>query len=124
MAERVRFELTVLAYTRVPGVHLKPLGHLSTHPDYFRRWLILFSIKIFKQKTSSNFLVKHFPKLISTCPETSINFKFSTIIQENYAQIPSVTQIESYFIRRANEFRKIQLIPLFIIQCTVNIIRS
>ena len=29
MAERVRFELTVLAYTRVPGVHLKPLGHLS-----------------------------------------------------------------------------------------------
>ena len=30
MAEKVRFELTVLAYTRVPGVHLKPLGHLST----------------------------------------------------------------------------------------------
>ncbi len=30
MAERVRFELTVLAYTRFPGVHLKPLGHLST----------------------------------------------------------------------------------------------
>ena len=30
MAERVRFELTVLAYTRVPGVHLKPLGHLSS----------------------------------------------------------------------------------------------
>ena len=29
MAEKVRFELTVLAYTRVPGVHLKPLGHLS-----------------------------------------------------------------------------------------------
>jgi hypothetical protein len=29
LAERVRFELTVLAYTRVPGVHLKPLGHLS-----------------------------------------------------------------------------------------------
>ena len=29
MAERVRFELTVLSYTRVPGVHLKPLGHLS-----------------------------------------------------------------------------------------------
>ena len=29
MAERVRFELTVLAYTRFPGVHLKPLGHLS-----------------------------------------------------------------------------------------------
>ena len=29
VAERVRFELTVLAYTRVPGVHLKPLGHLS-----------------------------------------------------------------------------------------------
>ena len=31
MAERVRFELTVLAYTRVPGVHLKPLGHLSAY---------------------------------------------------------------------------------------------
>ena len=30
MAEKVRFELTVLAYTRFPGVHLKPLGHLST----------------------------------------------------------------------------------------------
>ena len=30
LAERVRFELTVLAYTRVPGVHLKPLGHLSS----------------------------------------------------------------------------------------------
>ena len=29
MAERERFELSVLAYTRVPGVHLKPLGHLS-----------------------------------------------------------------------------------------------
>ena len=29
MAEKVRFELTVLSYTRVPGVHLKPLGHLS-----------------------------------------------------------------------------------------------
>lgn len=29
LAERVRFELTVLSYTRVPGVHLKPLGHLS-----------------------------------------------------------------------------------------------
>ena len=29
LAEKVRFELTVLAYTRVPGVHLKPLGHLS-----------------------------------------------------------------------------------------------
>jgi hypothetical protein len=29
MAERVRFELTALACTRVPGVHLKPLGHLS-----------------------------------------------------------------------------------------------
>ena len=33
MAERVRFELTVLAYTRVPGVHLKPLGHLSGRLD-------------------------------------------------------------------------------------------
>lgn len=33
MAERVRFELTVLAYTRVPGVHLKPLGHLSSIRD-------------------------------------------------------------------------------------------
>ena len=30
LAERVRFELTVLAYTRFPGVHLKPLGHLSS----------------------------------------------------------------------------------------------
>ena len=29
MAEKERFELSVLAYTRVPGVHLKPLGHLS-----------------------------------------------------------------------------------------------
>jgi hypothetical protein len=29
LAERVRFELTVLSYTRFPGVHLKPLGHLS-----------------------------------------------------------------------------------------------
>ncbi len=29
LAERERFELSVLAYTRVPGVHLKPLGHLS-----------------------------------------------------------------------------------------------
>ena len=29
MAERERFELSVLAYTRVPGVHLKPLGNLS-----------------------------------------------------------------------------------------------
>ena len=29
MAERGRFELPVLAYTRFPGVHLKPLGHLS-----------------------------------------------------------------------------------------------
>ncbi len=34
MAERVRFELTVLAYTRVPGVHLKPLGHLSGRVYY------------------------------------------------------------------------------------------
>ncbi len=35
MAERGRFELPVLAYTRVPGVHLKPLGHLSVigYPD-------------------------------------------------------------------------------------------
>ncbi len=31
LAERVGFELTVLAYTRVPGVHLKPLGHLSLY---------------------------------------------------------------------------------------------
>ena len=31
MAEKVRFELTVLSYTRVPGVHLKPLGHLSVN---------------------------------------------------------------------------------------------
>ena len=29
LAERVRFELTVLAYTRFPSVRLKPLGHLS-----------------------------------------------------------------------------------------------
>ena len=29
LAERERFELSVLAYTRFPGVHLKPLGHLS-----------------------------------------------------------------------------------------------
>lgn len=29
MAEKERFELSVLSYTRVPGVHLKPLGHLS-----------------------------------------------------------------------------------------------
>lgn len=31
MAEKERFELSVLAYTRVPGVHLKPLGHLSAN---------------------------------------------------------------------------------------------
>jgi hypothetical protein len=31
VAERERFELSVLAYTRVPGVHLKPLGHLSAY---------------------------------------------------------------------------------------------
>ncbi len=29
LAEKERFELSVLSYTRVPGVHLKPLGHLS-----------------------------------------------------------------------------------------------
>ncbi len=35
MAEKEGFEPSVLAYTRFPGVHLKPLGHLSTtfsHP--------------------------------------------------------------------------------------------
>ncbi|GEM_PF-2983460 len=29
LAEEVRFELTVLAYTRFPSVRLKPLGHPS-----------------------------------------------------------------------------------------------
>ena len=29
MAVKEGIELSVLSYTRVPGVHLKPLGHLS-----------------------------------------------------------------------------------------------
>lgn len=40
MAERVRFELTVLAYTRVPGVHLKPLGHLSEKAEKIVRYFV------------------------------------------------------------------------------------
>lgn len=42
MAEKVRFELTVLSYTRVPGVHLKPLGHLSAYIAIQQKNLLLF----------------------------------------------------------------------------------
>ena len=51
LAERVRFELTVLAYTRVPGVHLKPLGHLSVGLGCNEWYYLNVQLQFINQKT-------------------------------------------------------------------------
>ncbi len=66
MAEKVRFELTVLAYTRVPGVHLKPLGHLSLlcssarrqNSDHIRGAIYLYREFIFDNRKLPSVLKK------------------------------------------------------------------
>ena len=50
MAEEVRFELTVLAYTRFPSVRLKPLGHPSKN---------IFSILKTFYPEKGNFAIKN-----------------------------------------------------------------
>ena len=58
MAERKGFEPSVLAYTDVPGLHHRPLGHLSTVEDCNYIVLYLDCLEIYKFFTA--LLCEHF----------------------------------------------------------------
>lgn len=80
MAERVRFELTVLAYTRVPGVHLKPLGHLSIRDS------TIISKERVSVESSGVFLNRVWlfdnRKMIFSSPPEKITEDFTTIFRQ------------------------------------------
>lgn len=79
MAERVRFELTVLAYTRVPGVHLKPLGHLSSLNAQNCELLCKLSCAVWQSKNGKNMKKTLSPSLGTVC--------CPTIFKEGFQQL-------------------------------------